>query len=111
MNKTNPSFLNGVPELLLLRLLSRREMYGYEIVRAIQSETREILLFGEGCIYPYLHYLEKEKLVSSRRKEVDGRSRLYYKITARGTKRLEELSHEWNRVSAGIALIMEGQHA
>jgi PadR family transcriptional regulator, regulatory protein PadR len=111
MNKTNPSFLNGVPELLLLRLLSRREMYGYEIVRAIQSETREILSFGEGCIYPYLHYLEKEKLVSSRRKEVDGRSRLYYKNTARGAKRLEELSNEWNRVSAGIALIMEGQHA
>jgi PadR family transcriptional regulator PadR len=111
MNKTNPSFLNGVPELLLLRLLSRREMYGYEIVRAIQSETREILTFGEGCIYPYLHYLEKEKLVSSRRKEVDGRSRLYYKNTARGAKRLEELASEWNRVSAGIALIMEGQHA
>ena len=61
MNKTNPSFLNGVPELLLLRLLSRREMYGYEIVRAIQSETKEAFSFGEGCIYPYLHYLEKGK--------------------------------------------------
>lgn len=111
MNRTNPSFLNGVPELLLLRLLSRREMYGYEIVRAIQSETREILSFGEGCIYPYLHYLEKEKLVSSRRKEVDGRSRRYYKVTPRGAKRLTHLSAEWNRVASGIALIMEGQHA
>jgi PadR family transcriptional regulator PadR len=111
MNKTNPSFLNGVPELLLLRLLSRREMYGYEIVRAIQSETREIFSFGEGCIYPYLHYLEKEKLVSARRKEVDGRSRLYYKITARGAKRLTELSTEWDRVATGVALIMGGQHA
>jgi len=111
MNKTNPSFLNGVPELLLLRLLSRREMYGYEMVRAIQSETKEILSFGEGCIYPYLHYLEKEKLVSARRKEVDGRSRHYYKITARGGKRLTELSAEWGRVATGIALIMEGSHA
>jgi len=111
MNKTNPSFLNGVPELLLLRLLSRREMYGYEIVRAIQSETKEIFSFGEGCIYPYLHYLEKEKLVSGRRKEVDGRSRLYYKITPRGAKRLSELSAEWDRVAAGIALVMEGRHA
>jgi PadR family transcriptional regulator PadR len=111
MSKTNPSFLNGVPELLVLRLLSRREMYGYEIVKAIQSETREIFSFGEGCIYPYLHYLEKEKLVTSRRKEVDGRSRHYYQLNARGGKRLAELSAEWDRVASGIALIMGGQHA
>ncbi len=111
MSKTNPSFLNGVPELLVLRLLSRREMYGYEIVKAIQAETNEIFSFGEGCIYPYLHYLEKEKLVSSRRKEVDGRSRHYYQLTARGGKRLVELSAEWDRVAAGIVLVMGGQHA
>ncbi len=111
MKKTNPSFLNGVPELLMLKLLSRQEMYGYEIVRAIQTETRATFSFGEGCIYPYLHYLEKERLVSSRRKEVEGRSRHYYQLTARGRKRLEQLSGEWNRVAAGIALILEGQHA
>jgi len=111
MNKTNPSFLNGVPELLVLKLLSRREMYGYEIVKAIQAETQEAFSFGEGCIYPYLHYLEKEKLVSSDRKEVDGRSRNYYRVTSRGRKRLEALAIEWNRVAAGIALVMEGHRA
>lgn len=111
MNKTNPSFLNGVPELLVLKLLSRREMYGYEIVKAIQAETKDAFAFGEGCIYPYLHYLEKEKLVSSERKEVEGRSRTYYRVTARGRKRLEMLAAEWNRVAAGIALVIEGQRA
>jgi PadR family transcriptional regulator PadR len=95
MKKTNPSFLNGVPELLVLKLLSSREMYGYEIVQAIQRETKNHLTFGEGCIYPYLHYFEKEKLVSSRRKEV----------------RLEELSAEWKRVADGIGLVMGGQYA
>jgi len=111
MNKTNPSFLNGVPELLVLKLLSRREMYGYEIVKAIQADTQETFSFGEGCIYPYLHYLEKEKLLSSERKEVEGRNRNYYHVTARGRKLLEELTTEWNRVAAGIALVMEGQGA
>jgi len=48
MRKTNPAFLNGVPGLLVLQLLSRREMYGYEIVKAIQTETRQTLAFGEG---------------------------------------------------------------
>jgi PadR family transcriptional regulator PadR len=111
MRKTNPSFLNGVPELLVLKLLSHREMYGYEIVRAIQVQTNEVLAFGEGCIYPYLHYLEKEKLVSSSRQEVAGRSRNYYRLTPRGRKRLEELSGEWERVAAGISLVMGGQRA
>lgn len=111
MRKTNPSFLNGVPELLVLKLLSRREMYGYEIVKAIQVQTNEVLAFGEGCIYPYLHYLEKEKLVNSTRKEVAGRSRNYYHLTRDGRKRLEELSGEWQRIAAGISVVLEGQHA
>jgi PadR family transcriptional regulator PadR len=111
MRKTNPSFLNGVPELLVLKLLSRREMYGYEIVKAIQVQTHEVLTFGEGCIYPYLHYLEKAKLVGSRRQDVAGRSRNYYRLTRRGRQRLAELSGEWDRIAAGIALVMEGQHA
>lgn len=111
MKKTNPSFLNGVPELLVLRLLSRREMYGYQIVEEIRTQTKETLSFGEGCIYPYLHYLEAEKQVSSQRREVDGRSRNYYKLTARGRKRLGELTSEWKRVTSGISLLVEGQYA
>jgi PadR family transcriptional regulator PadR len=111
MKKTNPSFVNGVPELLVLRLLARQEMYGYQIVEEIRTRTGEALAFGEGCIYPYLHYLEAEKQVSSRRQEVEGRNRNYYKLTARGRKRLEALTSEWNRVTTGVSLLMEGQHA
>ena len=111
MKKTNPSFLNGVPELLVLRLLSRREMYGYQIVEEIRTQTRETLSFGEGCIYPYLHYLEAEKLVSSRRREVAGRNRNYYRLSPRGRKRLDELTTEWKRVTTGISSLMEEQYA
>lgn len=111
MKRTNPNFLNGVPELVVLRLLSRQEMYGYEIVKAIQSRTKESFSFGEGCIYPLLHHLEQTRAVSSRRKEVEGRSRHYYRLTPRGNKRLEELSREWKQVAAAVALFMEGQHA
>lgn len=111
MKKTNPSFLNGVPELLVLRLLLRREMYGYQIVEEIHSQTNGALSFGEGCIYPYLHHLEAESFVVSQRREVDGRSRNYYKLTARGHKRLDALGSEWKRVTAGVALLMGEQHA
>jgi len=111
VKRTNPNFLNGVPELVVLRLLSQREMYGYEIVKAIQSKTADCFSFGEGCIYPILHYLEQTRLVSSRRQQVEGRSRYYYRIAPRGRKRLEELSREWQQVAAGVSLFMEAQGA
>ncbi len=111
VKKTNPNFLNGVPELLVLRLLSRREMYGYEIVEEIRRQSNESLAFGEGCIYPHLHHLEAEKQVSSERREIEGRSRNYYKLTPRGRKRLEELSAEWKRVNSNVALFMGEQYA
>ena len=107
MNRTNPSFLNGVPELLVLKLLSRREMYGYEIVRAIQAETRETFSFGEGCIYPYLHYLEKEKLVASERRDIDGRSRNYYQLTARGRKQVRDEMAGWERYVEAVTRVIQ----
>ena len=111
MKKTNPAFLNGVPELLVLQLLARREMYGYELVKEIQARSKEAFGFGEGCIYPCLHWLEKSKLVTSRQAEVGGRSRQYYRLTSRGRKRLEGLAAEWNRVTKGVTLIVGAQHA
>ena len=88
MSRTNPEFLNGVPELLVLQLLTRREMYGYEIVKEIQARSKEEFAFGEGCIYPCLHGLEKSGLLGSRKLDAGGRSRVYYRLTAKGRKRL-----------------------
>ena len=50
--RSNPDFLNGVPELLILSLLSRRPMYGYQLVQAIHASTNGTLEFGEGCVCP-----------------------------------------------------------
>ena len=95
-----------VPELVVLTLLSRQPMYGYELVKAIQRESQDQLAFGEGCIYPILHYLEAEKLVRSRRRAVDGRSRHYYELTSRGQRRLQALSGEWQGVVAAVEMVM-----
>jgi PadR family transcriptional regulator, regulatory protein PadR len=111
MAKGNPSFLNGVPELLVLQLLSRREMYGYELVREIQRQSHDAFSFGEGCVYPYLHYLESSKFIASRHATTEGRSRLYYRLTLKGQKRLAALAEEWNRVAQGVALVIGGAHA
>jgi PadR family transcriptional regulator PadR len=57
---TNPDFMNGVPELLILKLLEEGEMYGYEIVEAIRSRSDRVIGFGEGVVYPVLHGLERD---------------------------------------------------
>ncbi len=94
--------MSGVPELLVLRLLTSREMYGYEIVKAVRLVTSEAIGLGEGVIYPVLHWLEETGALKAKRKAVNGRERVYYSVTTKGRKRLEHLSNEWQRVSSGI---------
>lgn len=111
-NSTATSFMNGVPELLLLRLLQAREMYGYELVQAIRDETRDAVQFGEGVVYPVLHALEKDGALKSRRKTVNGRSRVYYSLTAAGRRRLGDLTATWLKVSEAIQGVLTGaRHA
>ena len=102
MAKTNPPFMSGVPELLVLRLLAHREMYGYELVKAVRLVTGEAIVLGEGVIYPVLHGLERNGALKAMRKPVNGRTRVYYSVTPKGQERLDRLSSEWDRVSSGI---------
>lgn len=105
----NPNFMAGVPELVVLRLLKDREMYGYEIVAALRQETGNVLTAGEGVIYPLLHMLEKDGALKSRRKPVNGRSRVYYSLTPKGQKRLDGLAHDWSALAVAIRKVLEGE--
>ena len=112
MSQTNPPFMTGVPELLVLRMLARREMYGYEIVKAVRLVTGEAIGLGEGVIYPVLHWLEETGALKAKRKSVNGRERVYYNVTAKGKRRLEHLSGEWKRVSFGVnSALGDPEHA
>ena len=106
--KTNPDFLTGVPELMVLELLSRRPMYGYELVQAIKEESGGVLEFGEGCIYPLLHKLEARGDLASRRIDVGGRSRVVYRITPNGSKQRSASAEQWSKVVAGVTRVLQG---
>jgi PadR family transcriptional regulator PadR len=104
--------MSGVPELLVLRLLSQQEMYGYELVRAIRLTSRERIVLAEGVVYPLLHALEEQGVLRSKEKAVDGRTRIYYGITAKGRRRLDSLVEGWQRLSLGIRPFLgEASHA
>ena len=109
----NPStFLNGVPELLVLRLLRDREMYGYELVQAIREASGDQLAFAEGVIYPLLHTLERDGALATRRQTINGRSRVYYSVTPTGRERFNTLSAHWHTLTSAIATVLEApRHA
>jgi PadR family transcriptional regulator PadR len=106
--KTNPDFLNGVPELLILHLLTARPMHGYELVQAIRDASDGRLQFGEGCIYPVLHRLEQEKILVGRREIIGGRSRVVYRLTTTGKRRLSENSARWQEIVVAVASVLQG---
>ena len=106
--KTNPDFLNGVPELLILQLLDRQPMHGYALVQAIRDVSQMQFDFGEGCIYPVLHRLEEQKHLSSERKLVGGRNRIVYRVTKHGQKRLAHSLATWKDVVTGVNAVLRG---
>ncbi len=106
--ETNPNFMNGVPELLILRLLQQEEMYGYEIVQAIRGRTDAAIALGEGVVYPVLHGLERDGALTSRRRTVNSRSRIYYSVTNAGSRRLADLLETWTHLTAAIQKMLTG---
>lgn len=106
--RTNPNFLNGVPELIVLELLGRRPMYGYELVQAIRQESCDTLEFGEGCIYPLLHKLTERGDLSSRRIDVGGRNRVVYRVTAQGKRQKTQTQDQWSEVVSAVSGILQG---
>ena len=104
----NSPFMAGVPEMMLLRLLKDQEMYGYELAEAITAQSKQVIALGEGVLYPVLHELERNGALKSRRKTVNGRSRVYYTITSKGKRRLKDLASTWATLNGAIQDILRG---
>ena len=106
--RANPDYLNGVPELLILNLLARRPMHGYELVQTIAAVSRGKLEFGEGCIYPLLHRLESEGALVSQREDANGRSRVVYRVSPSGRERLETNASRWQSLVEAVQSVLQG---
>jgi len=106
----NRELVKGSTVPIVLRLLSEREMYGYEIVKEVNLRTGGRFEWKEGTLYPCLHRLEAERLVTSRWQDApNGKKRKYYRITRKGLAALKERTAEWKEfVGAVTALLMEG---
>lgn len=95
--KIDKSLISGSTTLLILSLLSREELYGYQMITKLSRRSDHTFELKEGTLYPILHGLEADGLVTVREKAAEtGRMRKYYRITKKGLKMLEEKKAEWS---------------
>jgi PadR family transcriptional regulator PadR len=100
--------LKGSISLLLLSLLSRGEMYGYEIFQEVSRRSANAFEFKEGTLYPALHQLEKRGLVKAEwRTGANGRERKYYSLTAKGKKAAREYERQWHHLTGAVKAVLE----
>jgi len=95
-------------DLLILKTLARGRNHGFGITVHIQTASEGLLRIEEGSLYPALHRLEREKIISGEWAiSENGRRARYYTLTAAGRKRLEEHEGQWRSLSAGVARVLE----
>src|SRR5512138_2810702 len=87
----------GTLEMILLKLLSGRAMYGYELVSTLEKRGGEQFQLKEGTLYPVLYRLENDAFIEPRWETLErGVPRKYYQLTKSGAKELEWLVGEWH---------------
>jgi PadR family transcriptional regulator, regulatory protein PadR len=103
--------VKGTLSLLILSLLSRKPMYGYEIAATVHRETNGRFTWREGSLYPNLHKMQADGLIDGEWEEKEtGRKRRYYSITTKGRDALQEKTQSWADLCQAVNRIMENSH-
>jgi PadR family transcriptional regulator, regulatory protein PadR len=96
-------------ELLVLTALKARPGHGYSIIRAIRDCSDGEFELLEGSLYPALHRLERDGLVTSSWSNVDGRKRRVYKLSRKGRAAFEQRERDWRRFERAMNLVLAGR--
>lgn len=101
--KIRESLKRGTVEMVLLHLLSQREMYGYEILTEMKEKSGGQFAIKDGSMYPILYKMIDNGLIEDEQVKVGRRrTRVYYSITKRGKEYLNEIKEEYYDVTKGI---------
>lgn len=99
--------VQGTLDLLILKTISLEPKHGWAIAKRIQQVSQEILQIQQGSLYPALHRLEQQAWIKSQWAETEtGRKAKFYSLTRAGRIQLEKELASWDRLSAGIKLVI-----
>jgi len=105
--KSRIELLQGTLDMLVLRTLQWGPQHGHGIGVAIRATSDDALQVEHGSLYPALHRMRKEGLIEAEWKMTENKQRArYYRLTAKGKKRLAEEESRWERMVEAIARVM-----
>ncbi|SHK05212.1 PadR family transcriptional regulator [Propionispora hippei] len=109
MDEINRQLKKGVTEILVLHLLSKMDMYGYQLIQDLDQKSSSTFKMKEGSLYPILYRLEDNRLVRSYYKEPQGREmpKKYYEITPEGVRELNKMKAEWVRMQRIVNSVLD----
>lgn len=100
--------LRGTLDLMILKTLSWGPSHGYGVARWIEQCTDDVLQVEEGSLYPALHRLEEQGLITAEWGVSDlNRRARFYRLTAAGRKQLQSSREYWSRFAAAVAKVLE----
>ena len=100
--------LKGHLDLLLLAVLASGSAHGYAIIEAVRQRSGGTFDLPEGTIYPALHRLEADGLLTSSWSEETGRRRRIYHLTSKGEKALASRQQEWQQFARAVEATIGG---
>jgi PadR family transcriptional regulator, regulatory protein PadR len=101
---------NKQDEFLILSILAERSLHGYEISKQIKKKSSGSLTMQENKLYPALHRLEENKLVSAEWIPQEGKpDRKVYSITPQGIQELDQQRSAWQRMVDGVNSILQNR--
>jgi PadR family transcriptional regulator, regulatory protein PadR len=98
--------LKGHLEALVLAVLADEPLHGYAVIEALRTRSEGAFELAEGTLYPVLHRLEDDGLLSSAWTDADGRRRRVYRLTRRGRSALARRRDEWSSFARAVDAVL-----
>lgn len=100
--------LQGTLAMMVMRTLAAGPANGYEIAKAIERLSDDVLAVDHGSLYPALHRLEKTGLIAGKWEiSATNRRARYYRLTPAGRKQLAVARSNWEKMAAAITRVMQ----
>ena len=100
------TLVSGSMQMLILKLLSEKDMYGYEMIDTLRQKSENVFELKAGTLYPLLHGLEEKELVVVYEEEMGGKTRKYYSLTKKGRGMLAKKTEEWKEYTRAVEHVL-----
>lgn len=107
-NTEQNAFRRGIMSLVILSLLRKEDMYGYQLVQETKNLSGGRIVTQEGSLYPVLYKLQEKGYISDKKVLVGKRmTRVYYHLEPSGLDYWHTLMEEYNAISTGLSMIVK----